>query len=231
MFCVFFSGVQKEIVFQKPLWSALMPGYSHPRFSVTASPLSSLQNATPYQNIPLWRLHVTEDLQQKSIWCLSGCFSPMNTSKLVAGKLSDSWVTGSHLEPTHRWQKLGQELRNWGPREITQTAGRAVCVGNAGLKGSSSRYWQFPGKGIKYQKHETRKKGLRKARTTAPSGVGSSSRSPGSIERAGKTGEWAFTSHRWMKGWSVTRKVVIHHSQRDSFSRQTVNHFRFSPTG
>lgn len=130
---------------------------------------------------------MTEDLQQKSISCLSGCFS---SSELVTGKLSDSWVTVCHSEPTHRWLKLGQELRRWGPREITQTAGRAVCVGNAELKGCSRRYQQFPRKGTKYQKHETREKGserqeLHPAEWGAGWGVQSQSR-----ELEGQ-GEWA----------------------------------------
>lgn len=111
-------------------------------FGIMASPLSSLQNAAPYQNIPLWRLHMTADSQQQSVWCLSRCFSPMNTSKLVTGKLSDSWVTVCHSEPTHRWQQLGPQGND--------TAGRAVCVGNAELKGSSSRYCQFPRKDTEY---------------------------------------------------------------------------------
>lgn len=98
---------------------------------------------------------MTEDLQQQSVWCLSGCFSPVNTSKQVSAKLSDSWVTLHRSEPTHRWQQPGQELRPQG----NYTAGRAVCVRNAELKGSSSRYCRFPRKGSKYQKHETREKG------------------------------------------------------------------------
>lgn len=156
---------------------------------------------------------MTEDLQQQSVWCLSGCFSPVNTSKQVSAKLSDSWVTLHRSEPTHRWQQPGQELRPQG----NYTAGRAVCVRNAELKGSSSRYCRFPRKGSKYQKHETREKGserqeLHPAEWEACCRVQNQSR-----ELEGQE-EWAFTSHRWMKRWSVTWAVVFHHSQCDSFS-------------
>lgn len=113
-------------------------------FRVTAPPLSSLQNAALYQNIPLWRLHMTEDLQQKCVWCLSVCFSPVNTSKPVTAKPSDSWVTLCHSEPTHRWQQLGQELR---PQGITLQGGQCVLV-MLSSKAARADTANFPGKAI-----------------------------------------------------------------------------------
>lgn len=114
---------------------------------------------------------------------------------------------------------------------ILRCRGGTVWVGNAELKGSSSRYSQFPRKSSKYEKHETREKGserqeqLHPAEWEATWGVQKQTR-----ELEGQ-GEWAFTSHRWMKRWSVTWTVVIHHSQRDSFSHKTVNHLHLPQAG
>lgn len=117
----------------------------------------------------------------------------------------------AHPQVTAAWSGA-EELRPQG----NYTAGRAVCVGNAELKGSSSRYCRFPRKGSKYQKHETREKGSERqvhpAEWEACCRVQNQSRDLEGQE------EWAFTRRRWMKRWSVTWAVVIHHSQCDSFS-------------
>lgn len=156
VFCVFLWCAE-SIIFQKSLWLVVVP-----HFKVIVSLLSSLQDATQRQNTPLWRLHITEDLQQKSD--LSVGVSAQRT--LQSWQQETKWQLShwaslrAHPRMTKPWvrswgvQVLGKLHRHHGVYICSRTGREGCMCWQCWVK----RYWEFARKGTKYQKHETGKK-------------------------------------------------------------------------